>query len=59
MGTTMDFLDKEKNGFLKGRLKKCKNIYTVGTSNIWFETCVNPTLLSLAFAMSTIRDINE
>ena len=28
-------------------------------SNIWFETCVNPTLLSLAFAMSTIKDINE
>ena len=59
MGTTINFLNREDDGFLKGRLKNFKHIYTVGTSNIWFETCVNPTLLSLAFAMSTIKDINE
>ena len=41
------------DGFLKGRLKNFKHIYTVGTPNIWFETCVNPTLLSLAFATSS------
>ena len=59
MGTTTPFLDSKDNGFLKGKLANYENIYTNGTSNIWFKTCVNPTLLTLAFAMVTVRDINE
>ena len=59
MGTTTPFLDSKDNGFLKGKLANYDNIYTIGTSNIWFKTCINPTLLTLAFAMVTVKDINE
>lgn len=59
MGTTSSFLEIKNNGYLKGKLANYENIYTIGTSNIWFKTSVNPTLLTLAFAMITVGDINE
>jgi hypothetical protein len=56
-GTVCQFLEKTDLGYLSGRVSGFNNIYSVGTSNIWFKTNVNPTFLSLAMAFFTIDEI--
>jgi hypothetical protein len=57
MGTCTQFLDKESNGFMKGKLNNYKSIYCVGVSNLWFPHPLNPTLLAIAFAHETVDAI--
>ena len=57
MGTTVGYLDNLNNGYLSGRIKGFKNIYSIGTSNIWFKNNVNPTFLSMALAFFTIDEV--